>query len=190
MTCASRSRRVRRISHMGPKSGSRARVPANFCKRITTKNVASSSTRKVQYCRACPNGGRAASTDDVLVYRFNGEKYMLCVNAGKRGQRLGAIYAGGEAFGPARGRGVGERPLRRPLQLCRAGTRLAMKIVQQMCPNRSRHGVLHFQTYQGGSCDVILSTTGYNGSGGCEIYKCITRMPTAFWEALWKGRRA
>ena len=66
------------VSHMGEiwVKGPRA---TEFLQRITTNNVSDLYDGKVQYT-TMPNG-KGGIVDDVLVYRINEQKYMLCVNA-------------------------------------------------------------------------------------------------------------
>ncbi|RLD32405.1 MAG: glycine cleavage system aminomethyltransferase GcvT, partial [Bacteroidetes bacterium] len=66
------------VSHMGEfwVEGPNA---FNLVQKITTNDVAALVDGKVQY--SCFPNGNGGIVDDLLVYRFNAEKYLLVVNA-------------------------------------------------------------------------------------------------------------
>ncbi len=66
------------VSHMGEFW---AEGPHAFAlvQKITTNDVAALTDGKVQY--SCFPNGKGGIVDDLLVYRFNAEKYLLVVNA-------------------------------------------------------------------------------------------------------------
>ncbi|MBN2863969.1 MAG: glycine cleavage system aminomethyltransferase GcvT, partial [Bacteroidales bacterium] len=66
------------VSHMGEfmVSGPSAN---DFLQYITSNDISELSDGKVQY--TCFPNGRGGIVDDLLVYRFNPEKYLLVVNA-------------------------------------------------------------------------------------------------------------
>ncbi len=151
--------------------------------RITTNNVAKLVDGKVQY--SCMPNGKGGIVDDVLVYRFTEEKYMLCVNAANEAKDWEHICREGEAFGLREGEEL-ENGSSKTAQLAVQGP-LAMKIVQQMCPEPIEDMEYYtFKLTKVAGCDVILSTTGYTGSGGCEIYM-YNEDADRIWEALWKA---
>ena len=84
------------VSHMGEiwVKGPRA---TEFLQRITTNNVCDLFDGKVQYT-TMPNGN-GGIVDDILVYRINEEKYMLCVNAANIDKDWAHICKQGEAYG-------------------------------------------------------------------------------------------
>ena len=168
------------VSHMGEiwVKGPRA---CEFLQRITTNNVAKLVDGKVQY--SCMPNGKGGIVDDVLVYRFTEEKYMLCVNAANEAKDWEHICREGEAFGLREGEEL-ENGSSKTAQLAVQGP-LAMKIVQQMCPEPIEDMEYYtFKLTKVAGCDVILSTTGYTGSGGCEIYM-YNEDADRIWEALW-----
>ena len=170
------------VSHMGEiwVKGPRA---CEFLQRITTNNVAKLVDGKVQY--SCMPNGKGGIVDDVLVYRFTEEKYMLCVNAANEAKDWEHICREGEAFGLREGEEL-ENGSSETAQLAVQGP-LAMKIVQQMCPEPIEDMEYYtFKLTKVAGCDVILSTTGYTGSGGCEIYM-YNEDADRIWEALWKA---
>ena len=66
------------VSHMGEfwAEGPKA---FDLVQKVTTNDVAALVDGKVQY--SCFPNGKGGIVDDLLVYRFNAEKYLLVVNA-------------------------------------------------------------------------------------------------------------
>lgn len=170
------------VSHMGEiwVKGERA---LEFLQHITTNDVAKLYDGKVQY--SCMPNGRGGIVDDILVYRFSGTKYMLCVNAANIDKDWAHICEQGRAFGLEAGREL-ENASDRICQLAVQGP-LAMKIVQKMCdePVEQMEYYTFRQTKVAG-CEAILSITGYTGAGGCEIY-LYNEDADRMWQALWQA---
>lgn len=170
------------VSHMGEiwVKGERA---LEFLQHITTNDVAKLYDGKVQY--SCMPNGRGGIVDDILVYRFSGTKYMLCVNAANIDKDWAHICEQGKAFGLEAGREL-ENASDRICQLAVQGP-LAMKIVQKMCdePVEQMEYYTFRQTKVAG-CEAILSITGYTGAGGCEIY-LYNEDADRMWQALWQA---
>ena len=168
------------VSHMGEiwVKGEKA-LP--FLQHITTNDVSKLYDGKVQYA-AMPNG-KGGIVDDILIYKFSDTKYMLCVNAANTDKDWAHICAEGEKFGMKAGVEL-ENSSDNIAQLAVQGP-LAMKIVQKMCDEPIEDMVYYtFKQTKLAGCDVILSATGYTGSGGCEIYMYNSDADT-IWEALW-----
>lgn len=169
------------VSHMGEiwVKGPRAE---EFLQHITTNNVAKLFDGKVQY--SCMPNGRGGIVDDILVYRFSAEKYMLCVNAANEQKDWEHICREGEAFGLRAGEEL-ENASARTAQLAVQGP-LALKLVQQMCEEPIEDMEYYtFKITKVAGCEVILSTTGYTGSGGCEIYM-YNEDADRIWAELWR----
>ena len=150
---------------------------------ITSNDVSKLYDGKVQYS-TMPNG-RGGIVDDVLVYRFGPEKYMLCVNAANVEKDWQHICAEAKAFGMEAGREL-ENASDNIAQLAVQGP-LAMKIVQELCDEPVEDMAYYtFKQTRVAGCDAIVSATGYTGSGGCEIYMYNSDADTV-WEALWKA---
>ena len=115
------------VSHMGEiwVKGPRA---TEFLQRITTNNVCDLFDGKVQYT-TMPNG-KGGIVDDVLVYRINEQKYMLCVNAANIEKDWAHICKQGEEYGMKAGEEL-ENSSDKTAQLAIQGP-LAMKLVQKM----------------------------------------------------------
>ena len=169
------------VSHMGEiwVKGPRA---TEFLQRITTNNVCDLFDGKVQYT-TMPNG-KGGIVDDILVYRLNEEKYMLCVNAANIEKDWNHICEQGKEYGMTAGVEL-ENSSDKTAQLAIQGP-LAMQLVQKMTEEQVVDMEYYtFKLCKVAGCDVILSTTGYTGSGGCEIYMYNEDADT-IWEAMWK----
>lgn len=115
------------VSHMGEiwVKGPRA---LDLLQRITTNDAARLFPGKVQY--SCMPNGQGGIVDDILVYKFSDEKYMLCVNAANIDKDWAHILREGEAFGMREGVEL-ENASDNICQLAVQGP-LAMKIVQKL----------------------------------------------------------
>ena len=123
--------------------------------------------------------------DDILVYKFTDEKYMLCVNAANTDKDWAHICREGEAFGMRPGTEL-ENASDDICQMAVQGP-LAMKIVQKLVDHPVEQMPYYtFEQTEVAGCEAILSITGYTGSGGCEIY-AYNADADRLWEALWKA---
>ncbi len=171
------------VSHMGEiwVKGPKALA---FLQRVTTNDVAALTAGKVQYT-AMPNG-RGGIVDDVLCYCFDPECYLLVVNAANIAKDWAHLCKQGEEFGMTPGKEL----YNASDEICQLAIQgpLAMKIVQKMCPAQVEDLVYYtfVKTEVAGIKDVILSATGYTGSGGCEIY-IANADADKLWEALWEA---
>lgn len=170
------------VSHMG-EIWVKGKQALALLQHITTNDVAKLYDGKVQY--SCMPNGRGGIVDDILVYRFSEEKYMLCVNAANVEKDWAHICEQGKAFGMEAGREL-ENASDRICQLAVQGP-LAMKIVQKMCDEPvEKMEYYTFRQMKVAGCEAILSITGYTGAGGCEIY-LYNEDADRMWEALWKA---
>ena len=170
------------VSHMGEiwVKGPKA---LDLLQRITTNDVSKLFPGKVQY--SCMPNGRGGIVDDILVYKFTDEKYMLCVNAANTDKDWAHICREGEAFGMRPGTEL-ENASDDICQLAVQGP-LAMKVVQKMCAEPVEDMEYYtFKKMKVAGCDAILSITGYTGSGGCEIYAA-NEDGDKLWKALWEA---
>lgn len=155
------------VSHMGEfwVKGPKA---FDFVQRVTSNDVAALFDGKVQY--SCFPNGKGGIVDDLLVYRINEETYLLVVNAAniekdwawcsKQAKEMGLVV-GKELYNASDE--IAQLAIQGPLAL-KAMQKLTNTSVEDM----------EYYTFKkldfAGVKDVIFSTTGYTGSGGCEIY--------------------
>jgi len=155
------------VSHMGEfwVTGPSA---LDYLQYITSNNVSALYDGKVQY--SCFPNGRGGIVDDLLVYRFGDEKYLLVVNAANIDKDWSWCLENAKKFGMEPGNGI-ENASDAIAQLAIQGP-LALKAMQKL----TSEDVLDMEYYTfreipfAGIDSVIFSTTGYTGAGGCEIY--------------------
>ncbi|HUX96281.1 MAG TPA: glycine cleavage system aminomethyltransferase GcvT [Bacteroidales bacterium] len=155
------------VSHMGEfwVTGPYA---LSFLQYITSNDVSALFDGKIQY--SCFPNGRGGIVDDLLVYRFNEEKYLLVVNAANIEKDWNWCVTNASRFGIVPGKDI-INASDDIAQLAVQGP-LAMKAMQKLTEIQVED--MEYYTFRvieiAGIKDVIFSTTGYTGAGGCEIY--------------------
>lgn len=155
------------VSHMGE---FRAKGPNafKFMQYCTSNDIATLYDGKVLYT-VLPNG-KGGIVDDMLVYRVHEDEYFMVPNAAniekdwnwmsgiaqKMGLQVGVDFVNeSEHYG----------------QLAVQGPN-AMKVIQKLTSTNIMD--MEYYTFKyltlAGVENVLLSTTGYTGAGGCEIY--------------------
>lgn len=150
------------VSHMGEiwVKGPSAK---NFVQKVTTNDINLLFPGKIQY--SCFPNGKGGIVDDLLVYCYASDKYLLVVNASNTDKDfnwLESVNTEGAIL---------ENASSRISQLAVQGP-LAVKALQKLTPvNLSSLNYYTFITGEfAGVKEVIISATGYTGSGGFEIY--------------------
>jgi aminomethyltransferase len=125
--------------------------------------VAALTVGKIQY--TCFPNGKGGIVDDLLVYRYEDEKYLLVVNAANiqkdwdwcvKHNTVGAEL---------------ENASDRMAQLAVQGPKAAELLQKLTSVNLSEIPYYTFKTGDlAGVDNVIISNTGYTGSGGFELY--------------------
>jgi aminomethyltransferase len=150
------------VSHMGEFW---AEGPQAFelVQRLTTNDVAALFDGKIQY--TCFPNGKGGIVDDLLVYRFNAEKYLLVVNAANIDKDWDWVNANNN-------HGVKLTNASDATSQLAVQGPLALKAMQKLTSTSITD--MEYYTFKvlefAGVKDVLLSTTGYTGAGGCEIY--------------------
>jgi aminomethyltransferase len=150
------------VSHMGEfwVKGPKA---LDFVQWVTSNDASKLVEGKVQY--SCFPNDKGGIVDDLLVYKINNETYLLVVNAANidkdwdwcnKQNKMGAtLYNASDEIS----------------QLAIQGPN-ALKAMQKLTPTPVTD--MEYYTFKkldfAGVKDVIFSTTGYTGSGGCEVY--------------------
>jgi aminomethyltransferase len=155
------------VSHMGelwvtgPKS-------LDYLQYITSNDVSSLIEGKIQYSYF-PNG-RGGIVDDLLVYCFGTEKYLLVVNASNTEKDWNWCVSHASRFGITPGRDL-INASDDIAQLAVQGP-LALKAMQKLTASPVTE--MEYYTFKeidfAGISNVIFSATGYTGAGGCELY--------------------
>jgi aminomethyltransferase len=150
------------VSHMGEfwVEGPKA---LDFVQWVTSNDASKLFDGKVQY--SCYPNGKGGIVDDLLVYRFSTEKYLLVVNAANIDKDWAWVNSQNK-FGVKLTNASDETS-----QLAIQGP-LALKAMQKLTSESVIDmGYYTFKVLKFAEIDnVLFSTTGYTGSGGCEIY--------------------
>jgi aminomethyltransferase len=150
------------VSHMGEfwVKGSNALA---LLQRVTTNDVSVIPIGGAQY--TCFPNGKGGIVDDLIIYKFAEDKYMLVVNAANIEKDWDWINSQ-NTFGAEL-----ENSSDRISQLAVQGP-LAMQVLQKLTPaDLSSVKPFTFITGTiGDARDVIISATGYTGAGGFELY--------------------
>ena len=151
------------VSHMGEiwVKGPKA---FDLVQYITTNDVSKLSPGKAQYS-VFPNG-KGGIVDDLIVYQYEDQKYMLVVNAANIEKDWNWIKQQNEKFGAEI-----ENASDNIAQLAVQGPK-AIDTLQKLTDiDLSAIKFYHFTVGKIADVDnVIISATGYTGSGGFELY--------------------
>ena len=167
------------VSHMG-EFFVKGKNAAALIQRLTTNNVYDLGDGKVQY--TCLPNGKGGIVDDLLVYRFNEQLYMLVVNAANIDKDYEWIASHAAQFSVKPGVDL-VNDSDKYCQLAIQGP-LALKAMQKLTDEPIEDMVYYTfrQIKFAGIDDAIFSTTGYTGSGGCEVY-----VKNEYAEKLWNA---
>lgn len=166
------------VSHMGeiwvkgPKS-------FEFLQRVTTNDLSNLPIGKAQYsCLTNDNGG---IIDDLLVYHYEADKYMLVVNASNVEKDWEWCVQNNKE------NVVLENASNKIAQLAVQGPK-ALSTLQRLTKiDLSKIPYYSFITgYIAGVEDVIISNTGYTGAGGFELY-FYAEYSQKIWDAIFKS---
>ena len=166
------------VSHMGEVEVSGPGA-FDFLQYATTNDLAKLVDGQVQYTALCyPDGG---VVDDLTLYRFAADSYLLCVNAAnidKDFQWLCDLQqkAGGQDF----------RLVNRSdeyAQLALQGPKAAQILGGLTDADLGRLEYYHFVSGTVAGHDMIISRTGYTGEDGFELY-CPAADGPSLWQAL------
>ena len=166
------------VSHMG-EFWIKGPNAFELVQRLTSNDVAKLDDGKIQY--TCFPNDKGGIVDDLLVYRFDAETYLLVVNAAnidkdwawvEKNNIHGAdIYNASDEIS----------------QLAVQGP-YAIRALQKLTDTDL--GEIPYYTFKkvdmAGIKQVILSNTGYTGAGGFEIYMANADGP-AIWKAVFEA---
>lgn len=166
------------VSHMGEfwVEGSQA---LDFVQWVTSNDASVLVDGKVQY--TCYPNGKGGIVDDLLVYRFADDRYLMVVNAANIDKDWAWCNAQNK-FGVKLTNASNDIS-----QLAIQGQQ-ALKAMQKLTDEPVVD--MEFYTFKlltfAGIPDVIFSTTGYTGAGGCEIY-FLNEYAEKIWDAVFKA---
>jgi len=171
------------VSHMGEieVQGPEA---LSFLQKLVTNDVARMVPGQCQYNLMCyANGG---VVDDLLIYKYDQDYYLLVVNAGNKDKDYSWILEQQEKWGMKevkimdRSAETGQLALQGPLsvQILSALTDLNLEQIRYY----------YFAKGQVAGIDTLVSRTGYTGEDGFEIYVAAERTPELWQKVLEAGK--
>jgi aminomethyltransferase len=151
------------VSHMGEFwiSGPKA---FDLIQYATSNDVSKLFDGKVQY--SCMPNATGGIVDDLLVYRVNGEMYLLVVNASNIDKDWNHLSELNKAFGATMVNKSEETSL---LAVQGPKAAEALQSLTDMTLSDMEYYTFKIGTFAGVE-NVVVSTTGYTGAGGFEIY--------------------
>ena len=164
------------VSHMGQffVEGPTAKDLLQF---VGTNNVDSLENGKAQY--TCLPNGNGGIVDDLIVYKMADEKYFVVVNASNIEKDWNHISKHNEKFGAKLTNASDEMSL-----IAIQGPKATETLQKLTDTTLSEIPYYHFTEGKiAGFDDVIISNTGYTGSGGFEIY-FKNENAVKIWEAI------
>ena len=166
------------VSHMGEffVTGTNA---LDLIQKVTSNDASKLADGKVQY--SCLPNGKGGIVDDLLVYRFSDEKYMLVVNGSNIDKDWDWINSN-NSVGAITSNQSDDYSL-----LAVQGPKAVDALQSLTDVNLS---AVEYYTFTVGSfagkADIIISATGYTGAGGFEIY-CKNEHVNDIWNAVIKA---
>ena len=151
------------VSHMGEFTVKGPKA-LDLLQYITSNDVSALFPGKVQY--SCFPNGNGGIVDDLLVYNIAENDYLLVVNAANIDKDWAWVSKQNEKFGAEIANisnEISQLAIQGPLAL-KAMQKLTAESVEDM-----EYYTTKTLTFAGIE-NVIFSTTGYTGAGGCEIY--------------------
>ncbi len=166
------------VSHMGEiwVKGPNA---LKFIQHITTNDASVLTIGKAQY--TCMPNGKGGIVDDILVYYYEDQKYLLVVNAANIDKDWAWMQANNTAGAEL------ENASDKISQLAVQGPK-ALEVMQRLT-SVDLASIPYYSFVTGdfaGVQNVIISATGYTGSGGFELY-FYNNSGITIWNALFEA---
>jgi len=169
------------VSHMG-EIWIKGPQALTFIQRITVNDASALTVGKAQY--TCMPNGKGGIVDDILVYRYEEQKYLLVVNAANIDKDWAWIQANNTMGAKL------ENASDRISQLAVQGPK-ALDVMQRLT-TVDLANIPYYSFITGefaGVKDVIISATGYTGSGGFELY-FYNNDGIKIWDALFEAGKS
>lgn len=163
------------VSHMG-EFWVKGEGALPLLQKITTNDVSKLVVGQAQY--TCMPNGKGGIVDDLIVYRYEEQKYMAVVNAANM-KKDWDWFVKNNTFN-AELEDASDK-----ISLIALQGPIAKSLLQKITEcNLDEIKSFYFETAEvAGQKDVIISATGYTGAGGFELY-CYNEAAPAIWEAL------
>ena len=167
------------VSHMGEIwiKGPKA---LELVQKITSNDASAIGVGKAQY--SCFPNETGGIVDDIIVYHYEDDKYLLVVNAANLDKDWAWCQKHNEGIGAEL-----ENASDNMAQLAVQGPK-AKEVLQRLTKvNLDAIPYYCFETGEFAGCpDVIISNTGYTGAGGFELY-FYPQYGLKIWEALFEA---
>ena len=171
------------VSHMG-EIWAKGPNALKFLQYVTSNDVAVLSPGKIQY--SCFPNGKGGIVDDLLVYCFDAETYLLVVNASNIDKDWSYLCEHAPKFGLTPGKEL----YNASDEICQLAIQgpLAIKAMQKLTSENLES--MEYYTFKkidfAGIKGAIFSITGYTGAGGCEVYVANEDGPK-LWKAVFEA---
>jgi aminomethyltransferase len=169
------------VSHMGEflLTGPNALA---LIQKVTTNDASTLTIGRAQY--SCLPNGKGGIVDDLIIYRMKEEQYLLVVNASNIEKDWNWISSHNDL-------GVEMKNLSDDYSLLAIQGPKAVEAMQALTSvNLSEINYYHFEVGDfAGIEHVIISATGYTGSGGFEIY-CKNTEVEQVWDRVFEAGAA
>ena len=166
------------VSHMG-EIWVKGPAALAFLQKVTSNDVAVLLPGQAQY--SCFPNGKGGIVDDLLVYFFSQDKYLLVVNAANVEKDWNWLVACND-FGA-----ILENASDRISQLAVQGPK-ALEVLQKL--TSLNLSAIKYYTFEVGEMaginEVIVSATGYTGAGGFELY-FYNEYAETMWNAIFEA---
>lgn len=168
------------VSHMGEiwVKGPRAEA---FLQRVTTNDVSKLAIGKAQY--SCLTNEHGGVIDDIIVYHYEPEKYMLVVNASNTDKDWNWLNSNNQEKADLENAtdNIALLAIQGPKALATL-QKLTKIDLTQIPPFNFVIG-----SFEGGGFEnIIISNTGYTGAGGFEIY-FYPNQAEGIWNAIFEA---
>ena len=166
------------VSHMG-EIWVKGPSSLAFLQKVTSNDVESLQQGQAQY--SCFPNGKGGIVDDLLVYYFSPEKYLLVVNAANVEKDWNWLVAQNDsgAILDNSSDGISQLAVQGPK---------AIEVLQKL--TSVDLSAIKYYTFQVGEMagikDVIISATGYTGAGGFELY-FYNQYAELMWNAIFEA---
>jgi aminomethyltransferase len=164
------------VSHMGEVSVKGPEALA-YLQKVVTNDVAKMADTQVQYSPMCYPGG--GTVDDLLIYRYGPEDYLLVINAANIAKDWDWFRDNSAGFNVKLANLSAETA-----ELALQGPAAQAILAKLTAAPLDRLGYYWFlPTAEVAGRRVMVSRTGYTGEDGFEIY-CRPEDAAALWEAV------
>lgn len=166
------------VSHMG-EFWVKGENALEFLQRVTTNDVSTLTVGKAQY--TCFPNGKGGIVDDLLIYKYEEDKYMLVVNAANIEKDWQWCLENNVV------NAIMENASDNMAQLAIQGPK-AVEVLQKLT-DVDLSAIPYYSFTTGifaGVDNVIISNTGYTGSGGFELYM-YPEDGVKIWEAIFES---